>query len=77
VLLIPKKRDGLTQLGVATAEHAATLGHMMAVAAPAVAKAEGLADFRVVTNSGEGACQSVFYLHLHVIGGRPLSWPPG
>ena len=38
VLLIPKQRDGLTKLGVATAEHAATLGHMMAVAAPAVAK---------------------------------------
>ena len=77
VLLIPKKRDGLTQLGVASAEHAATLGHMMAVAAPAVAKSEGLDDFRVVTNSGEGACQTVFHLHLHVIGGRELTWPPG
>ena len=77
VLIIPKKRDGLTQLGVATAEHAATLGHMMAVAAPAIAKSEGLDDFRVVTNSGEGACQSVFHLHLHVIGGRDLTWPPG
>ena len=58
-------------------EHAATLGHMMAVAAPAVAKAEGLDDFRVVTNCGESASQTVFHLHLHVLGGRDFSWPPG
>ena len=77
VLLIPKQRDGLTKLGVATAEHAATLGHMMAVAAPAVAKQEGLEDFRVVTNCGESASQSVFHLHLHVLGGRAMTWPPG
>ena len=77
VLLIPKQRDGLTKLGVATAEHAATLGHMMAVAAPAVAKQEGLEDFRVVSNCGESASQSVFHLHLHVLGGRAMTWPPG
>ena len=61
VLLIPKQRDGLTKLGAATAEHAAVLGHMMAVAAPAVAKQEGLDDFRVVTNCGESASQTVLY----------------
>ena len=77
VLLIPKKRDGLTRLNLATAEHAAVLGHMMAVAAPAVAKQEGLEDFRVVNNCGESASQTVFHLHLHVIGGREMSWPPG
>ena len=39
---------------------------------------EGLGDkFRLVINNGEGAGQSVFHLHMHVIGGRDLSWPPG
>jgi histidine triad (HIT) family protein len=47
------------------------------LAAAKVAKLEGLEDFRVVTNSGAGAGQSVFHLHLHVIGGRELGWPPG
>jgi len=76
VLIIPKRRDGLSGLGVATAEHAATLGHLM-VAAAAIAKQEGLDDFRLVSNNGESAGQSVFHLHLHLIGGRPLAWPPG
>ena len=34
-------------------------------------------DFRVVINNGEGAGQTVFHLHLHIIGGRKLTWPPG
>lgn len=76
ILVIPKVRQGLTRLGVAGSEQRAVLGHLMQVAA-AVAKQEGLDDFRVVCNSGEGACQSVFHLHLHVLGGRPLKWPPG
>ena len=76
VLIIPKRRDGLSGLGVATAEHAATLGHLM-VAAATIAKQEGLDDFRLVSNNGESAGQSVFHLHLHLIGGRPLAWPPG
>jgi len=76
VLIIPKARDGLTGLGAATSEHAATLGHLM-VAAAKVAKQEGLDDFRLVSNNGVSACQSVFHLHLHVIGGRDLTWPPG
>jgi len=76
ILIIPKHRDGLTGLGAATAEHSAILGHLM-VAAAAIAKQEGLSEFRLVTNNGEGAGQSVFHLHLHLIGGRPLEWPPG
>jgi len=76
VLVIPKVRNGLKGLGAATAEHSSILGHLMQVAS-IVAKQEGLDDFRVVTNNGESACQSVFHIHLHVIGGRPLSWPPG
>ena len=42
-----------------------------------VAKQEGLDDWRTVINSGAGAGQTVFHLHVHVIGGRPLAWPPG
>ena len=76
VLIIPKERDGLAGLGSATAEHTQTLGALM-LAASKVAKQEGLDDFRLVSNCGESACQSVFHLHLHVIGGRELSWPPG
>lgn len=46
-------------------------------AAAAVAEAEGHADYRLVFNTGAGAGQTVFHTHLHVLGGRPLTWPPG
>lgn len=48
-------------------------------AARAIARAEGLADdgYRAVMNCNEAAGQSVFHIHLHLLGGRPLSWPPG
>ena len=42
-----------------------------------VARQEGLTDYRVVVNNGAGAGQSVFHLHLHLLGGRPMRWPPG
>jgi len=77
VLLIPKQREGLTQLQHASAEHKGILGHMLAVAVPAVVQAEGLDSYRLVVNDGADACQSVFHLHMHIIGGKPLSWPPG
>ena len=48
-----------------------------AEAAVEVAKQEGLTDFRTVINSGEAAGQTVFHVHVHVIGGRSLAWPPG
>lgn len=49
------------------------------LAAKAVAAAEGLSEpgYRVVMNCNEGAGQSVFHIHLHLLGGRGLSWPPG
>ena len=74
VLVIPKEE--IVNIGSSTDEDRAILGHLLAVARK-VAAQEGLQDFRVVTNSGAGAGQSVFHLHLHVIGGRSLSWPPG
>lgn len=74
VLVIP--REPIPQLGDATAEHQALLGHLLLVAAK-VARLEGLESWRTVINSGAEAGQTVFHLHLHVIGGRPLAWPPG
>jgi histidine triad (HIT) family protein len=74
VLVIP--REPIAQLGEAGEEHQALLGHLLLVAAR-VARQEGLQSWRTVINSGAEAGQTVFHLHLHVIGGRPLAWPPG
>ncbi len=74
VLVIP--REPIAQLGEATDEHQALLGHLLLVAAR-VARLEGLESWRTVINSGAEAGQTVFHLHVHVIGGRPLAWPPG
>jgi len=78
VLLIPKVRSGLTQLRYASPDQAALLGHLMSKVG-AVAEAAGLGDagYRLVVNDGADACQTVFHLHLHIIGGRELAWPPG
>ena len=77
-LVIPKDRDGLTGLSKAEDRHAALLGHMM-VAAAKTAEQEGMGQsgYRLVINEGKHGCQSVYHLHIHVIGGQQLSWPPG
>ena len=76
-LVIPKIRAGLTRLSKSTEDHKALLGHLMYTAA-LVAKQEKLdAGYRVVVNDGVEGCQSVYHLHLHVLGGQQLSWPPG
>jgi histidine triad (HIT) family protein len=74
LLVIP--REPIARLDQAGEEHAALLGHLLLVAAR-VAHQEGLQDFRTVINSGAEAGQTVFHLHVHVLGGRPLAWPPG
>jgi len=74
LLVIP--REPIAQLAEAGPEHEALLGHLLLVAARA-ARQEGLSGFRTVINSGAEAGQAVFHLHVHVIGGRPLDWPPG
>ena len=76
VLVIP--REHITSLSDAGAGDESLLGHLMLTAAR-VARAGGLAEsgYRTVVNTGAGAGQSVFHLHLHVVGGRPLQWPPG
>jgi len=74
VLVIPRKH--IRSLADATAEDAALLGHMSLVASR-LARDGGLDSFRTVINSGAGAGQSVWHLHLHVLGGRAMQWPPG
>ena len=74
ILVIP--RQPIISLTEAGSEDGALLGHLLLVAAQ-VARQEGLVAWRTVINNGSDAGQSVFHLHLHVIGGRPLAWPPG
>ena len=75
VLLVPRKP--LPRLQDATPEDQALLGHLLLMA-PKIAAAQGCGDaFRVAVNNGAGAGQSVFHLHLHILGGRTLKWPPG
>ena len=74
VLVIP--REHIPSLKQAQPEQEALLGHLLLVAAQ-IARQEGLEDWRTVINTGADAGQTVFHLHVHVIGGRPLAWPPG
>lgn len=73
-LVIPKKP--IVKLSESTIEDQALLGHLLLVASK-VATQEGLTSFRLVTNNGAEAGQSVFHLHIHVLGGRSFTWPPG
>lgn len=76
ILIIPKNRDGLTQLSKAREDQKALLGHLMYVAAE-VGKKECPNGFRIVINDGKQGAQSVYHLHLHLLGGRQMEWPPG
>jgi histidine triad (HIT) family protein len=76
VLIVPKRH--IAGLATGTAEDEAVFGRIL-LATRRVAEKLGVAEsgFRVVVNSGPHAGQSVFHLHVHVIGGRPMGWPPG
>lgn len=76
ILVIPKK--ALPDIAAAGAEDKELLGELLLVGAE-LAKQEGLAEngYRFVINTGSHGGQTVFHLHLHVLGGRPLGWPPG
>jgi histidine triad (HIT) family protein len=75
VLVIPKKP--LRDTTEANADDEALLGRLLRTAAK-IATDAGYGDgFRLVVNNGAKAGQSVFHLHVHVLGGRPLKWPPG
>lgn len=75
-LVIPKRE--IATLSDATAEDAGLLGHLLVTAAK-VAKQLGVEEggSRIVINNGAGAGQTVFHLHVHVLAGRDLAWPPG
>lgn len=76
ILVIPKRV--ISRLGNAEENDAALLGHLL-VAASKVARERGIdaSGFRTVINSGRDAGETVPHLHVHLLGGRPLAWPPG
>jgi histidine triad (HIT) family protein len=76
VLVIPRKH--VASVSELQAADAGLLGHLMLTAAT-VAKQKGIAEsgYRVVLNTGRNGGQTVFHLHLHLLGGRPMHWPPG
>jgi len=75
ILLIPRKH--FVSLDDATAEDQAVIGKLHLVAAQLARERNLLAGYRTVLNNGAGAGQSVFHLHLHLLGGRQFRWPPG
>ena len=75
VLVIPKRV--IARVGAMTAADEALVGHLIATAG-AVARKLGLeSGFRVVINNGPDAGETVPHLHVHLLGGRKLQWPPG
>ncbi len=75
ILLIPKITE-IDRLDNAKTSHQQLLGHLL-LKVSEIARGLDLSDYRVIINNGEGAGQSVFHLHLHLLGGRELAWPPG
>jgi histidine triad (HIT) family protein len=75
ILVVP--REHIDSLAETSETHAALLGHLLNAAAQ-IARAKALSNgYRVVFNTGEDGGQTVEHLHLHLLGGRPLTWPPG
>jgi histidine triad (HIT) family protein len=75
ILLCPRKH--FVSLDDAKAEDQAVIGKLHLVAAQIARERDLLAGYRTVFNNGTGAGQSVFHLHLHLLGGRQFRWPPG
>ncbi len=75
VLIIPKKH--IVDLKEAKPEDAELIGYCQLVAAKIARERNIEQGYRTVYNVGPGAGQSVFHLHLHLLGGRTLGWPPG
>ena len=75
ILIIPKKE--IPKMSEAAMEDQKLLGHLLLKAGD-IARDEGISDnFRLVVNNGEGAGQTVFHLHIHLMAGRAFGWPPG
>ena len=75
ILICPKKH--LASLTEASSDDAGTLGRLQLIAAKLAVEHKLTAGYRTVINNGRGAGQSVFHLHLHLLGGRAFRWPPG
>lgn len=75
ILICPKKH--FASLDAATEKDEAVLGKLQLVAAKLARDLGLLKGYRTVINSGAGAGQSVFHVHLHLLGGREFHWPPG
>ncbi len=76
ILVIPKKE--IASMDTATEADKEIIGHVMLKAAE-IARQEGIAQdgYRLVVNTNGYAGQTVFHIHVHIVGGRPLDWPPG
>ena len=75
LLIIPKQHIGST--AKALAEDTALMGHLMAAAAEIARKEKLVNGYRIVVNTGDDGGQTVHHLHLHLLGGRHMNWPPG
>jgi len=75
VLVIPKK--AIARVADAAATDCALLGHLLEAAGKIAKEAGHGDDFRLIINNGEGAGQTVFHLHVHLLAGRSFGWPPG
>ena len=76
LLVVPRKP--ITRVALATAEDQALLGHLLLTAAK-IAREEGFSDdgFRLVINNGPDGGEAVPHLHVHILAGRQMEWPPG
>jgi histidine triad (HIT) family protein len=75
LLVIPKKP--IARLSEATRADEAVLGHLLVVAGEMAAKLNLAGGFRIVVNNGPDACESVPHVHVHLLAGRQMTWPPG
>ena len=75
ILIIPKKP--IAKLAEANHEDQALLGHLLLIAKDIAAELGFQDAYRLTINNGSGAGQTVFHLHIHLLAGRPFSWPPG
>lgn len=75
VLVVPRK--AIPRVGEATADDQATLGHLLLVAGQLARQLNLAKGFRLVINHGPDGGESVPHLHVHLLGGRALGWPPG
>jgi len=75
LLVVPKKV--IPRIAAAESEDASVLGHLLLTAAMVAEKLELEDGFRIVINNGKDGGETVPHLHVHVLGGRPMTWPPG